>query len=196
LAEQGRLSEAAELLRLCLASQRRVLGAKELSTLETMSALSWCLASQGKFSEAEPLAQDCLRLSVDSLPKNHPFLIIRGGRYALLLVLLYEGKALEMESLARKNLEAASGVWGPNDGRTGECANIVAYALYLRGRFQEAEQQIRHSLKTLLQIYGPDDARVGWGWYVLGLVCRATGRWEEAGTMFGKAWKQQSQQRP
>jgi tetratricopeptide (TPR) repeat protein len=72
LQDQGKFTEAHELYKSCLESQRSIIGKDHPDTLETTSRLAGVLQDQGKYSEAQDAYGSCIKGQKSTLGEHHP----------------------------------------------------------------------------------------------------------------------------
>jgi tetratricopeptide (TPR) repeat protein len=110
---EGRFREAEVLQRQTLASQIRVLGPKNPSTMLTQSTLAETLIQEGQYGEAERLARDAFASQLESLGPRH-----RNTLHALKQlgkVLAHTDRYREASQLFRDAIEKPNSAPGPGN---------------------------------------------------------------------------------
>ena len=112
----GRPQEAERELRHALEIDRKVYGENSVNLAITEGNLAYCVMDQGRFTEAEALAREGVRIFVDRLGPNHPQAIYQ--YFALGEALDYQHRYVEAEKLFLTALAAARKATSENDAHT------------------------------------------------------------------------------
>jgi non-specific serine/threonine protein kinase/serine/threonine-protein kinase len=154
ISQQGRYSDAAQMGRALLDTQRRVLGADHRDTLVTEGDLAHSLHEDGRLREAEAVVRDTLARQQRAFGPESQDALKSADRLAR--ILSDEGRFPEAESLYRKNLEIRRRLLGPEDRETLLTMNSLAITLTWEKRLDESEQLLRQDLAIENRILGPE----------------------------------------
>jgi non-specific serine/threonine protein kinase/serine/threonine-protein kinase len=149
----GLYSRSEPLLQKALDIQRRNLGERNPTTLESLDVLASNTALQGRYSEAEALARRATDLSRDALGPNNKESL--RATNTLVRVLIWEGRLDDAETLARQNLERARNVLGTDADTVRYMAALASIETH-RSQLKEAEQVLRQALDLETSIVGPE----------------------------------------
>jgi tetratricopeptide (TPR) repeat protein len=139
-------------LRDALALQRVVEGVNPDDRIKTLIGLSYTVGAQGRYDEAEVLANEALDYTRSTHQKPHALLVHAWHAYgsALFRAAQYE-KAAEAYKSA---LETAVAVWGPTHVESiNQLENLATVQLY-KGHHAAAEASYREILRLITPIIG------------------------------------------
>jgi eukaryotic-like serine/threonine-protein kinase len=136
---------------------RRVLGAENPKTLQTMSRLGETASRQGKYPEAEALFSRTLGIQRRVLGPEHPDTLLSMSNLASSY--FYQGKFAQAEALYRQTLEIQSRVLGPANSETLSSMNGLASSYQQQGKLAEAEALHRQTLENRRRVLGPEHPR-------------------------------------
>ncbi len=151
----GLYAQAQPLLERSLEIRRRVLGAENPETLDSMNDLAGTLWREGRFAEAAKLSRETLETSRRVLgPDQHETLKAMN----ILAVDLDEwGRYAEAEKLERETLDLQRRVLGPENPDTINSMNNLANTLWNEHQYAEAEKLNQKTLDLRRRILGPED---------------------------------------
>jgi serine/threonine protein kinase/Tfp pilus assembly protein PilF len=152
--ELGLYREARTQLEQALDLDRRVLGAKNPRTLNTMSRLGWIADLQGKYPEAEALLSQALVIQRRVLGSEHPDTLASINNLAN--VYMDEGKYPQAEPLESQVLEIRRRLLGPDDPKTLLSMNNLANVYDDEGKYSEAEALHSQTLEIQRRVLGPE----------------------------------------
>ena len=141
---EGRYDDAVAMLRPALAAQRRILGALNSSTLNTMRRLASALRGPASFAEAEALDREALAMSQTLFGVEHVQTGMSSGALAVLLE--REGNLVAADSFARAALAASVRVYGERSDAVALMSRTLGGIRLALGDLGEAEQLLRRSL--------------------------------------------------
>jgi eukaryotic-like serine/threonine-protein kinase len=136
---------------------RRVLGAENPKTLQTMSRLGETASRQGKYPEAEALFSRTLGIQRRVLGPEHPDTLLSMSNLASSY--FYQGKFAQAEALYRQTLEIQSRVLGPANSETLSSMNGLASSYQQQGKLAEAEALHQQTLENRRRVLGPEHPR-------------------------------------
>ncbi|MGB2986558.1 MAG: serine/threonine-protein kinase [Phycisphaerae bacterium] len=154
LEARGELSEAEQLYKKTLETQRRVLGDEHPETLDTVHNLAGLYKTLGKLSEAESLYRRTLAINRRVLGDEHKYTLALKNNLAHLLKA--QGKLPEAEQLYRQTLESRRRILGGDHPATLTTMNNLAALLREQGKLAEAEQLYGQTLESRRRKLGED----------------------------------------
>jgi serine/threonine protein kinase/Tfp pilus assembly protein PilF len=134
--------------------ERRILGAENPKTLQTMTRVGHSMRLVGKQAEAEALLLQAVEIQRRVLGPEHPDTLL--SAYYLGDVYNYEGKYAQAEELYRQNLEARRRVLGPEHRSTLSSMNGLANAYNEQGKYAQAEAIYKQILEISRRVLGPE----------------------------------------
>ena len=134
--------------------ERRVLGAENPKTLQTMTRVGHARRLEGKQAEAEALLMQTAQIMRRVLGPEHPDTLL--ATYYLGDVYNHEGKYAQAEELFRQNLEARRRVLGPEHRSTLSSMNGLANAYSEQGKYVQAEAIYKTILEISRRVLGPE----------------------------------------
>ncbi len=150
----GLYQRAETLFAPALAIRRRLLGANNVDTAESMADLAWVYESEGRFVEAEKLQREALEiLQRTQGPDNVHTLSLMGN---LAASLTNQKHYAEAEKLQTELLERERQVLGPEHKNTLNTMNNLSRTYFKEGRYAEAEKMLREVLAVRQRVSGPD----------------------------------------
>ncbi|HKM65620.1 MAG TPA: serine/threonine-protein kinase [Candidatus Acidoferrum sp.] len=150
----GLYRQAEALFEPALATRRRLLGSKNLDTLESMADLAWVYESEGRFAEGEKLQRETLDiLQRTQGPDNVHTLSLMGNLAASLTDQKHYDQA---EKIQTELLERERRVLGPEHKNTLNTMNNLSRTYFKEGRYAEAEKMLREVLAVRQRVSGPD----------------------------------------
>ena len=164
--------------RAALDIRRRLLGADDPDTIESVTNLALFLQYQGKFDEAEPMYRDAVERSRRVLGDDHPETLRR--QFDLGSLFMDFGKFDQAERTFRDVLERRRRVLGDEDPDTIATSNYLAGALMNQGRLEEAEPLYRHALEQRRRLLGNLHPSTIMSVSDLGVVLSRQGRLDES----------------
>jgi eukaryotic-like serine/threonine-protein kinase len=153
----GLYPEAQKQLDHALDLYRRVLGAENPKTLQTMNRLGETAARQGKYPEAEAIFSRTLGIQRRVVGPEHPDTLLSMNNLASSY--FYQGKSAEAEALYRQTFEIQSRVLGPAHSETLASLNGLASSYQQQGKYAEAEALHRQTLENRRRVLGPEHPR-------------------------------------
>jgi len=150
----GLYPEARTQLERALQLHRRMLGAEDPTTVQTMSLLGRTAERQGKFAEAEALHRQTLEIQRRVLGPENPNTL--SSMADLAADCHSQGKYGEAETLHRQALEIRRRVLGPEHPDTLASASSVANDYYFRNEFAQAEALQSQTLEIRRRVLGPE----------------------------------------
>ena len=154
LNDQGKYSDAEQLLREVIAEREHVLGPENPDTLKACYWLAVVLWVQGKNAEAENEDRAVISLQDKVLGAESPETL--KTRKNLVAALLDQGKYAEAEAECRAALKISEKVLGPEDPDTLKMRMDLALAFNYEGKWPEAEAECRAVLKLQEKVLGPE----------------------------------------
>lgn len=134
--------------------ERRILGAENPKTLQTMTRVGHSMQLVGKQAEAEALLLQAVEIQRRVLGPEHPDTLL--SAYYLGDVYNHEGKYAQAEELYRQNLEARRRVLGPEHRSTLSSMNGLANAYSEQGKYAQAEAIYEQILEISRRVLGPE----------------------------------------
>jgi eukaryotic-like serine/threonine-protein kinase len=171
-------------LRDVLAMQRVVSGVKEDDRINTLIRLSSTLDSQGRYGEAEGLANEALRSLLSR--QRRGALLVRAWN-AIGTALLHAAQSPGAAEAFQSALEAAEATWGPAHlGSLGPRQNLATVQL-LQGRYAEAEASFREILRLETPLVGAKHADLNVTLGNIGAALYFQKRYNDAETYYRQA---------
>jgi eukaryotic-like serine/threonine-protein kinase len=150
----GLYPEARKQLERTLELRRRVLGAEDAKTLETMARLGQIAFYQGKYQEAEVLESQALEAQRRLLGPEHPDTLTSVSNLAS--AYRHEGKYAQAEALHAQTLEIRKRVLGPEHPDTLKSMNNLASDFGNEGKYAQAEALFTQTLEIRKRVLGPE----------------------------------------
>jgi Tetratricopeptide repeat len=156
----------------------------EAWTKAAVSAAS-VLYDLARYSEAEPLLRDCLRLRESRNGPNSPG--VSEVLNNLAQFLMVTKRLAQVEPLMRRALAIDERTYGPDHPDVANRLNNLAGLLEATNRMAEAEPLMRRALAIFERLYGPDNPSVAIRLNNLALLLQATNRKVEAEPLMARA---------
>lgn len=185
LAALGRYKLAFERVSRAVEGFSRILGDKNIKTLECVHLLALVLQYQGKYQEAEDVTIGTLATREKALGPEHPDTLASLNNLAS--VLLYQGKCQESEEVIMRTLAAREKVLGPEHPDTLTSLNNLASVLLVQGKYQESEEVITRTLAATEKVLGPEHPDTLACLNNLALALQRKGEYDEAEVMYRRA---------
>lgn len=150
----GLYKEAEALLAPALDIRRRLLGNKNLDTLESMADLAWDYQSTGRYAEAETLQREAVNILEKTQGTDNIHTLALMGNLASTLT--NEKRYAEAEKLQTDLVERERRVLGPENKTTLNTMNNLAKTRFRQGDYAGAEKMLRDVLAVRERISGPD----------------------------------------
>ena len=163
---------------------RRVLGAENPKTLQTMSRLGETASRQGKYPEAEALFSRTLGIQRRVLGPEHPDTLLSMSNLASSY--FYQGKFAQAEALYRQTLEIQSRVLGPANSETLSSMNGLASSYQQQGKLAEAEALHQQTLENRRRVLGPEHPRTLASMNNVGIDDFRQGKYKEAEALWSQ----------
>jgi tetratricopeptide (TPR) repeat protein len=174
----GQYPEARKHLERALDLSRRVLGADNPKTLNTMSRLGATVWLQGKYPEAESLQNETLAIQRRVLGPEHPdtlkSLIGLANSYSA------QGKYAQAETLYSETLAIQRRVLGPEHPNTLASMNDLANSYDHQGKNAQAEALNSETLEIKRRVLGPEHPDTLKSMNNLATTYRSEGKYAEA----------------
>jgi eukaryotic-like serine/threonine-protein kinase len=181
----GLYPEARKHLERALDLYRRLLGARNPKTLETMSRLGEIAWRQGKYPEAEMFLGPTLEIERRVLGPEH--LDTLKSMNNLALVYRAEGKLAQAETLDRQTLDIKRRVLGPEHRDTlGSMVNL-AVVYNAQGKYAEAEKLVSETLEIQRRVLGPEHPNTMGSMNNLAVVYERQGKYAQAEALQSEA---------
>jgi serine/threonine protein kinase len=133
---------------------RRVLGAENPVTLNTMGRIGYAAFQEGKYPEAESLLAKTLEMRRRVLGSEHPDTL--SSMNYLGTVYWAEGKYAQAEKTFSQTLEIRRRVLGPEHLDTLKSMNNLAIVYFDQGKYAEAEAPDGQTLEIRRRVLGPE----------------------------------------
>jgi tetratricopeptide (TPR) repeat protein len=180
----GLYPEARTQFERALELQRRVLGAQNPETLETIRRLGQTAAFQGKYPEAEALLRQSLEVQRRVLGPERPD-TLRSMHY-LANVYYLQGKYTQAEALYSQNLEVQRRVLGPEHPNTLNSMSALAMVYYFQGKYAQAEAVQSQTLDIERRVLGPEHPYTLLSRNSLANVYSEEGKYAQAETLYSQ----------
>ena len=143
------------------------------------------LLSQGKSSEAVPVAERYASLARDRYGEDH----LEYGAAIAWLAFVYRARAryADVEPLYKRSLAIMEKTLGPDHPNVGISLNNLAELYHSQGRYAEAEPLNQRDLAIQQKALGPDHPAVGRSLNNLALLYRDQGRFAEAEPLYQRS---------
>jgi CHAT domain-containing protein/Tfp pilus assembly protein PilF len=140
------------------------------------------LYSEGRYSEAIPIAQRALAIQEKALGADHPDVATALTKLAW----LYErqGRYDNAEPLYKRALAIRESALGPDDPHVAEALDSLAHIYKRQGQYNSAEPLYARALATLEKSFGPNDPWVATAMNNLADLYFDQGRYSEAESTF------------
>jgi tetratricopeptide (TPR) repeat protein len=181
--ERGQIEEAERVLRDALEAARGgALPETDPLMLTLVHNLSTNLKTQGKFSEAEPMARQSLEARRRAFGERHPQTLYSMNNLATTLVRM--NQTAEAEQLLAECYAARAQVLGPEHPSTMTAAQNLASIYVQSGRLDEAEPLMRESLRVWERDLGETNNKTLVAMNGLAYLLEERGRLEEAEALY------------
>jgi eukaryotic-like serine/threonine-protein kinase len=150
----GIYTEARKELERALELRRRVLGAKDAKTLQSMTRFGWVSLMQGNYAEAEAIDSQAWKVQRNVLGPEHRDSLTTANTLAHIYDL--EGKYAQAVELLTQTLEIETRVVGPEDPVSLQSMNAVGGIYLHEGKFQQAEVLLTHAAEISKRVLGPE----------------------------------------
>ena len=178
----GLHDQAHELLEHAVATQTRILGADNPTTLQSMALLGKTLDAEGHYSESAKLLRQALAGQERVLGPENPETM---NTVSMLTdVLNNEGKLSESEGLIRRTIATQQRTLGPANGATLRSMRSLMANLHDQGRFAEAEKFGQETIVLEERVLGADHPGTLWSKNMQALTLQSEGHYAEAEKMF------------
>jgi tetratricopeptide (TPR) repeat protein len=178
LLDQGKYSDAENVLRAVVDIRAHALGAEHPETLRSRNRYALALARLGRNAEAEVALDGLIKLEGKVLGPEHPDTI--ASRMNLALAILEHGRYSEAEAQYREILRLTEKVLGPEHPETLKTHNNLAYALWRKGSYLGAETEFRALLRVEEKVLGSEHPDTLMARSNLGGVLEDQGKYAEA----------------
>ncbi len=157
------------------------------AALESMRALGWLYAKQGRYQQAEPLLDKAVKISGRALGVEHPATLA----YMQTLALLYQNQARyeEAERLNRQVIEVRMHLFGESDLGTLNVMHNLAALYSEQGRHEDAEDLYRKVLEIKERSFGQDHPDTLRTMNNLAIVFKSRGQYQQAEELFFRTWQ-------
>jgi eukaryotic-like serine/threonine-protein kinase len=185
--QQGRVSEAQDIERKLLETQRWVLGPEDRDTLATMEELAFtvCREGKGQCGEGIAITQDVLEKQKRSLGPDAYYTLVTMDNLAIMLA--GDGRMDEAVKLQQDSLKKHLLVFGPeNIGTINAMLNLGEFQRDA-GRDDEAERTFRQLLDTEARILVPNQGETAVTKYDLASVLLRKGQRDQALSLLNDA---------
>jgi serine/threonine protein kinase len=185
--QQGRVTEAQDIERRLLETQRRLMGPDHPDTLATMEELAFTVCGEGKgqCGEGIRITQEALEKQKRSLGPDAYYTLVTTDNLAIMLA--GDGRVDEAISLQQESLEKHLRAFGEeNIGTINAMLNLGEFQRDA-GRDDEALGTFQRLLETEGRVLGPDQAETQVTKYDLASVLLRKGRKDEALSLLGQA---------
>ena len=185
LRERAVYTQAEHLLCLARDIRMQVCGSEHLEVAETLEALAWLYADQGKQNQAEEVLRHVLTLREHALGLVHPLIAVNLNNLAL------RARALGRFADAITLLQRALAIWEHLQETTDlariASLNNLALLYQHQGQYTLAEPLLREALRLYEQQEGSDALRTAYSLNNLGALYRDQHRYEEAEPLLQRA---------
>jgi tetratricopeptide (TPR) repeat protein len=151
---RGNPAGAEVLLREALAVQRRTFGESSTQVAGTLNNLALNVAAQGRFTEAQPMFEEALRIGQSHLSADHPRVVL----YAIDLarIRIERGQGAATEDALRRALDVRQRLYPAGDWRIAQVQSLLGAALIEQARYAEAEPLLLTAAGALRPLPGPE----------------------------------------
>ena len=150
----GLLPKSESLLRGALEIRKRIRGAKDAATLDSMQALAGVMNEESRYADAEKLSRETLDVRRATFGPNHRDSLESMSQLAR--ILNNEGRYQEAELLHRQVLDTARRALDPQSQIIRQAMHDLAIDLAYEGKFSESEKEFRDVLDMDRNRLGPD----------------------------------------
>jgi tetratricopeptide (TPR) repeat protein len=154
LDDEGRYSEAENILRKVIEVRTHVLGAEHPDTLLSRNTLANEFRHEARFAEAEVEHRDVMNLREKILGAQHPDTL--ASRSSVASDLLGQGKFAEAEVEDREVMNLREKTLGPQHPDTLASRHNLATVLHYEAKNAEAEAQYREVIKSMEKVLGAE----------------------------------------
>jgi non-specific serine/threonine protein kinase/serine/threonine-protein kinase len=151
----GLYAKAESLLSRTVEIRRKMLGANNADTLESMHRLAWVLVEESRFQEAEKLTRETLDGRRRVLGPEHRDTLTTMRQLGV--IFSDEGRYPEAEKLHRVALEVARRVLAPQDRLIRIITQNLGIDLAYEGRYADSEKAFREVLDFDRRVFGDLD---------------------------------------
>jgi serine/threonine protein kinase/Tfp pilus assembly protein PilF len=178
----GLFSRAHALAVAALEIRKRLFGAEDPKTLESMNQVGWILDREGHDPDAEKLTREAFETERRFLGREN--LLTLEAMDNLAIIVGKEGRYQEEEKVLRDLLEIRSRVLGPEHPRTIRAMANLASAVSMQGRPAEAEAMYRKTLAIERRVLGADHPQTTATMHNLANILQDQGRYREAEDLY------------
>ena len=139
----------------------------------------------GRYSGAEPLFFEALRMAEQNFGKEHQFTAIT--HYTLAILYKIQGRYADAEPHYKRSLEIWEKVLGPDHPDVALSINNLALLYYRLGRYADAEPLYKRSLEINENVFGADHPEVATSLNNLAELYRAQGRYADAEPLYKRS---------
>ena len=181
----GLYPRAQSLLERSVGIRTRVLGARDLTTLDAVNNLVKVLYDESRFADAEKLNRRVFEAYGQEFGPRHRLTLHALNNVAN--ALQAQGRLADAEKLQREALEIERGAWGAEDPETLETLNNLANTVFIEQRNAESERLNREGLEIRRRVLGPEHPDTLNMMSNLGNVLTNEGHYAEAEQVFREA---------
>jgi eukaryotic-like serine/threonine-protein kinase len=178
----GLYSRAYALAESALENRKRLFGAANPKTLESMNQVGWILDREGHDLEAEKLTRQALETESRVLGREDTHTLEAMDNLAIIVG--KEGRYPEQEKLERELFEIRSRIFGTDNPRTIRAMANLASAVSLQGRSGEAEKMYRETLEVERRVLGAEHPQTLATMHNLANIFQDEGRYREAEDLY------------
>jgi tetratricopeptide (TPR) repeat protein len=183
----GLYSEASKQLERALELHTRVLGAKNPTTLKTISRLGRTAVLQGKYPVAEALFSQALKIQRRVLGSEHPDTLYSMSNLALNYY--RRGQYVQAEALHSETLKIRRRVLGPEHPDTLTSMNNLAVVYNAQGKYAQAEVLLSQTLEIQRRVLGPEHPRTLGSMTDLAVSYSTQGKHAQAEELFSQTFE-------
>jgi tetratricopeptide (TPR) repeat protein len=176
--QQGRYYEEAESLLRAAIEQAEKFGSLDPRLADSLNQLAILYATQRKFTQAEPLFQRSLGVSVAALGPDHPDVAIVLRNMGILKASMRN--YAEADALLSRSLSLTNRALGQEHPVVAVTMRTIAVCQAVQGHYGEAERFIRRSLEISEKTLGSEHPEVAASLDVFAQVLRTVHRDQEA----------------
>jgi CHAT domain-containing protein/Tfp pilus assembly protein PilF len=163
----------------------QTLGENHPNVVLSLHSLAALYHTQGRYSEAEPLLQQALKIGQAALGENHPNVVLNLNNLAVLYQ--DQGRHSEAESLYQQALKIGQTTLGENHPNVAFSLNNLAVLYQEQGRYSEAEPLLQQALKIGQAALGENHPNIALSLNNLAGVYESQGRYGEAKLLYQKS---------
>ena len=178
----GLFSRAHGLAETALEIRKRLFGAENEKTLESMNQVGWILDREGHDADAEKLTREAFETERRVLGQEN--LVTLEAMDNLAIIIGKGGRYQEAEKLQRELLEIRSRVLGPENVRTIRVMANLAGAVSEQGRPAEAEAMYRKTLEVERRVLGAEHPQTIATMHNLANILQEQGHYRESEDLY------------